>query len=702
MTTIKTVHVVFKTHLDIGFTDLAAHVIDRYEKEFIPKAISLAEQLDAEGGQEGFIWTTGSWLIDRYLKHASQEERERMEAAIAKGYIRWHGLPFTTHTELMDESLFRYALSISQKLDRRYGKRTIASKMTDVPGHTVAMVPLMKEAGIGYLHIGVNRASKRPAVPDVFRWQSPCGAEIIVNYADNYGQTLEIDGLEDALVFAHTGDNCGPPSIEDIRSEFASIAAAYPDAVVKASTLDAFAEKLISVKDRLPVVREEIGDTWIHGSATDPLKLARYRECVRLRNEWLKNGQLQEDSEEYADFSEALALVAEHTWGLDLKKWLPDFFHYAKADFQAARERDEVDPSHVPDKYQYIGAFALHEADAYSKMLFDTVDMRRSYSFMEQSWTEQRNYIDQAVEALSSDKRQQALEALARLKPELPIASGGYQRKAHERFRAGAYEVAYASDGSLIQLKDARGKCWVKEERPFGQYVYETFGPENYDRWFNEYMQNQQETHMWADADYNKPGFEFTNPRPRHQEFRPILDELIVTSGEQADQVVLLLHMPDEATEQSGAPRQLSIVYQFYHDGRSIEVTLQWFNKDASRLPEASWFACGLEVDNPNLWMLDKMNAGISPLHVVKDGNRNLHTIWRGVSYQGADGAIALDSLDAALVSPGERRLLQFTNTSPALERGMHFNLHNNKWGTNFPMWYEDDAKFRFVLRFDR
>ena len=28
----------------------------------------------------------------------------------------------------------------------------------------------------------------------------------------------------------------------------------------------------------------------------------------------------------------------------------------------------------------------------------------------------------------------------------------------------------------------------------------------------------------------------------------------------------------------------------------------------------------------------------------------------------------------------------------------MHVNLYNNVWGTNFPMWYEEDARFRFVL----
>jgi hypothetical protein len=28
----------------------------------------------------------------------------------------------------------------------------------------------------------------------------------------------------------------------------------------------------------------------------------------------------------------------------------------------------------------------------------------------------------------------------------------------------------------------------------------------------------------------------------------------------------------------------------------------------------------------------------------------------------------------------------------------MHFLLHDNVWGTNFPLWYEDDARFRFSI----
>ncbi|MGO8565506.1 hypothetical protein ACC743_40025, partial [Rhizobium ruizarguesonis] len=56
------------------------------------------------------------------------------------------------HTELMSPDLFRAGLSYSQELDRLFGKTTIAAKMTDVPGHTLVMVPLLCEAGIRFLH----------------------------------------------------------------------------------------------------------------------------------------------------------------------------------------------------------------------------------------------------------------------------------------------------------------------------------------------------------------------------------------------------------------------------------------------------------------------------------------------------------------------------------------------------------------------
>ena len=148
--TAKKVIVVFKTHLDIGFTGLAEDVLRRYCDDFIPAAVELAFRVNT-GAQKKFVWTVGSYLIRYYLEHAKPDACARLEQAIRAGFIRWHGLACTTHTELMDRRLLDYDLSISQALDRRFGVTTLAAKMTDVPGHTIGLVPALSDAGIEFL-----------------------------------------------------------------------------------------------------------------------------------------------------------------------------------------------------------------------------------------------------------------------------------------------------------------------------------------------------------------------------------------------------------------------------------------------------------------------------------------------------------------------------------------------------------------------
>lgn len=108
--------VVFKTHLDLGYTDLAANIEKKYIENYIPHALDLAEKM--KGSADEFIWTTGSWLIQRFLD-SSDENRSRMEKAIEDGLISWHALPFTMHIEMMDKPLYEYGLTLSKKLDER-------------------------------------------------------------------------------------------------------------------------------------------------------------------------------------------------------------------------------------------------------------------------------------------------------------------------------------------------------------------------------------------------------------------------------------------------------------------------------------------------------------------------------------------------------------------------------------------------------
>ena len=57
--------------------------------------------------------------------------------------------------------------------------------------------------------------------------------------------------------------------------------------------------------------------------------------------------------------------------------------------------------------------------------------------------------------------------------------------------------------------------------------------------------------------------------------------------------------------------------------------------------------------------------------------------------------------MHAPLVGVGGHNLYSNRLALPELSRGFSYNLYNNKWGTNFKMWCEDDCRFDFVLELE-
>src|SRR5574340_640937 len=67
-------------------------------------------------------------------------------------------------------------------------------------------------------------------------------------------------------------------------------------------------------------ITQEIGDTWIYGVASDPVKVARYREVMRLRKEWVTQGKFKVGDSTDLRLLQHLLLTPEHTWGVDTKR----------------------------------------------------------------------------------------------------------------------------------------------------------------------------------------------------------------------------------------------------------------------------------------------------------------------------------------------------------------------------------------------
>lgn len=116
--------------------------------------------------------------------------------------------------------------------------------------------------------------------------------------------------------------------MKEIKRIYAGLKQKYPSARIIPSSLNEVALELSKVENSLPVVTQEWGDTWIYGIGSDPMKVAQFRQLMRLRNQWIQDGKLKVNSEMDTQFCIPLLLMAEHTWGVDVKWYLRNFDKY--------------------------------------------------------------------------------------------------------------------------------------------------------------------------------------------------------------------------------------------------------------------------------------------------------------------------------------------------------------------------------------
>lgn len=473
-------------------------------------------------------------------------------------------------------------------------------------------------------------------------------------------------GSAAALAIEHTDDNAGPPTIDAVVEAFDRHRAACPTARVTAATLDAFAQAILPLRDRLPAVTAEIGDTWIHGIGSDPIKIGRFRELSRLRRRWLAEGTLRPEGAEVTRFSRFLLMVPEHTWGTDTKKHLGDWANYDAARFGAVRE--------LPHFQQFAA-----------------------------SWAEQRAYLDSAVAALGDARRAEATTRLAALAPRRPDPAewtpvdGGAVAFETVQFRIG-FDGWH---GAIVGLEDkTTGRQWATPDHPLGLIGYDTFGAADYERYLDQYVVPSMRHEAWVLRDQGKPGLERTGAS--RQTWLPVLAGIARRRDEAGERFLLELTMPEEASAVCGAPRRLTVEAALPEAKREVRLTVQWFDKPPSRLPEAIWYSFVPPVTAGG-WWLEKLGRWVSSQDVVPRGNRRLHAVGSRVEYReealSTVDSLVIETVDAPLVAVGEPALLEFREDLPRPEEGVHVNLVNNVWGTNFPQWFGEDARFRFVIR---
>ena len=384
-----------------------------------------------------------------------------------------------------------------------------------------------------------------------------------------YGGVIAIPSSDLAIAVEVRDDNSGPHTLEGIQKIYADLREQFPNAQVKAANLTDIAEAVEPHRSKLPVLTQEIGDTWIYGIPSDPVKVARYRELLRLRTEWIDQGKFQIADATDLKFLSKFALAAEHTWGTDTKTWL-DFDHYTPA--------------------------------ALDSMLNDP-----KYKTVTGSWVEKRADIDDSVAGLPVELCREAESRLNALKPKQP-STANLKQKADLTFETAHFTIGLDRvTGAIARLTDkARGRDWASAANPLALFSYRTFSKPDYDRFLASYITVQTD---WAPKDFGKPNIEKFGAESKV--WSPKIVECWSGENHHAHTVLAKLAFPNQQ-DATAWPERVYLELVFPKSAPEIHVNLSWFYKRANRLPEALWLTFKPLAPEAKGWLLYKIEpAGL-------------------------------------------------------------------------------------------
>lgn len=723
---IKKVILVFKTHFDIGFTDLAENVMKAYAGPMLKEVIATCNST-AHMGKQKYVWTMPAWPLKFITEHCGEEWRGELERLILKGQIVWHALPFTSHTDCCSAEEYIEGLRYSRELSERYGKPCpISAKMTDVPGHGLMLPEILSDAGVKFLHLGCNAFATPPDVPFLFWWQAKSGRRVLTMYSKGgYGTSLLPPKNWEYPVWMalmHTHDNCGPQSASAIEEMVQRIREDYPNAEVVCGTMDDFYRDLEKNDlSKLPVVASDLADTWIHGIGAYPQEVAllreRREEVRRLQAVYAKKLLAGSRKEEglLDSYYEEVCLFEEHTWGADVKTWLGAERVYAKKRFLEAKKQE-------------------------------------NYRFMEKSWEEQKIHAAHAA-ACADELKQRIDEGSGKdwflfnpngrsftgwtilpgdeREEKQPTASGCGLPVLH----IGGRTACYASDvppfstvkltiaetaaegrclsqrenGSLLELENHRyvlefdkaagsitkvydkklQKVLLKanDSESVFSYRYHRYGIEKITEYLRKFGYRFSD---WGIKDYGRENY----PECEEKEYAP---EFV--SYEVTEHALHLVYRTGESMQKYGDAKEIEIIITLPPYGEEFFAEIRLKEKQETPFVESGSFLLPFLPDAAE-YLINKSGTVLNPrTDIQRNANHVLYALENELSVSDGRTGVCVLPLDTPLASFGSTGIYEFEHEFAEPGRNtVYFNLFNNMWGTNFPQWQHGDIACRYVL----
>jgi len=736
--------VVFKMHVDIGYTNWAEGVLQSYCNVMLDETLRAIGETSALPAEEQFVWTIPAWPLKYMLENSAADKRVRLAKAIKDKRIVPHALPITFETEASDlESLVR-GLSYASEINNTYGlPQARDAKLTDVPSHSHVLPTVLKNAGVDFLHLGCNPGSASPEVPTLFWWQGPDGSRLLTFYwSEYYGSGIlppEDWPHKTWLAMIHTHENTGAPSPEEV-AELLKLAKEEMSGVnVKIGRLSDFYDLLMKESPELPVIKGDMPDTWIHGYMSKPreTKLSKHLQRETFNTEIL-NAQMKlwgvnvNNIGTYIDDAvENMILYDEHTFGAamthaDQHKWTyNDEFRINKSlgfyDFiegtwiEKGNRIRNAEKIIVPLMKQQLKKLASSvNVEGKRIVVYNPLPWQRSGRVSFFAGVYQKNFKIRGLEDPATGEIIPVYEDYNLISFDAPaVPSMGYKTYIpllepvdiersliideddnlleNKYFKLQINEL----EGSLSSLFDKRNNRELAGQNGdygFGQYIFEQAGQDEIDAYNKAYIKPGAEN--WANDEMIRPAV----PDSESKIYKGECVKIVYLDMGNAVRATVFGKLDDP-----GSQRYL-VSYTLYEDQPYIEIVWGVDGKRPNAIPEAGWISFPFNADKPD-YRLYRTGGIVDPkMDFVIGTNHDFYFLNTSMTlYDGSGKGMVLNCPGSPGVSIDDPGLFRFSGNKELTTGKVFVNLFNTQWGTNFTEWIEGSFSSKiFIWSYDK
>jgi hypothetical protein len=731
--------VVFKMHVDIGYTNLAEGVLQKYTTSMLEETLRSIEETSTLPESEQFVWTIPGWPLKYMLENSSGENQEKLGKAIADERIVPHALPATFETEASDLETLVRGLSITSEINHHFGlPEARDAKLTDVPSHSWALPTVLNNAGVDILHIGCNPGSASPDVPVLFWWQGPDESKLLTFYwAQYYGSGIlppKDWPYKTWLAMIHTHENTGAPSPEEVAELLKSAKEEMPAVNIKIGRLSDFYDLLMKEEPEIPVIAGDMPDTWIHGYLSKPreTKLSKSLQRETFNTEIL-NTQLNQWAgiENRIDTyiqktAENIMLYDEHTFGIALShgnqhRWTWDdefkinkslgYYDYLETSWlEKANRIHTAERILVPVKNRTLKNLASNvDVDGKRLVVYNPLPWPRSGRINFFAGIYQKKFQIHGLKDVESGQIIPVYNDYNLVSFDTDIIPPmGYktyipvlESVAHEyslildetnnRIENQYFKLVLdPADGTVISLIDKQNNkelVMQNTTEKFGQYTLERPGYEKIQAYNQAYIKSGAEG--WAWEEMIRPRI----PNDKSIDFTGICNKIEYLDMNNAVRASVFgeLNDPDK--------QKYLVTYTLYEKQPYVEINWAVDGKTPNPLPEAGWLAFPFNVDNPQ-YRLYRTGGIVDPeTDFIDNTNQDYYFLNTSMALFDEEGSgIGLNCPSSPGISLDSRGLFKFSGKKQLKNSKVFVNLYNNQWGTNFTEWIEGSFSSKMYI----